>query len=201
MNLRKYLIMGSQNCNEDPVKILESAIDAGITAFQFREKGVGALTGNAKLKLGFKLRLMCSRHNIPFIINDDLDLVEPLEADGIHVGQDDLSVQDVRGAFPDKIIGLSVSNQAEAARSPIQLADYLGAGPIFSTITKEDAKKAVGVEWIKQLHTEFPHIPIVGIGGINQRNAASVIEAGADGVAVISAITKAKNIRAAVQRL
>lgn len=201
MNLRKYLIMGSQDCNGDPAKILETAVAAGITAFQFREKGDGAITGNNKLQLGLKLRSICSRHNIPFIVNDDLDLVEPLEADGIHVGQDDQSVQKVRDSFPDKIIGLSVSNQAEVAKSPIRLVDYLGAGPVFQTASKDDAKKSVGPEWIKQLRMEYPHRPIVGIGGINESNAASVMEAGADGVAVISAITNAGDIHTAVSRL
>ncbi|WP_174615558.1 thiamine phosphate synthase [Virgibacillus ihumii] len=201
MNLRKYLIMGSQNCDEDPVKILGAAIDAGITVFQFREKGSDALTGNAKLRLGLKLRLMCSRYDIPFIVNDDLNLVEPLEADGIHVGQDDQDAQQVRETFPDKFLGLSVSNQSEVSSSPIHLADYLGAGPMFHTSSKKDAKMPVGPEWIEQLRREYPDKPIVGIGGINENNAASVMDAGADGVAVISAVTKATDINAAVQRL
>ncbi|GAA0603648.1 thiamine phosphate synthase [Virgibacillus siamensis] len=201
MNLRKYLIMGSQNCDEDPVKILEAAIDAGITVFQFREKGSGALTGNAKLNLGFTLRLICSQHDIPFIVNDDIDLVEPLEADGIHIGQDDQAVEEVRKTFPDKVIGLSVSNQLEIDASPIHLADYLGAGPMFHTSTKKDAKKPVGPELVQQLRKEYPDKPIVGIGGISESNADSVMAAGADGVAVISAVTKAKDINAAIQRL
>ncbi|WP_077324208.1 thiamine phosphate synthase [Virgibacillus siamensis] len=201
MNLRKYLVMGSQNCEKNPAAILESAISAGITAFQFREKGKGSLTGNDKLKLGFTLRLICSRHNIPFIVNDDLDLVEPLEADGIHVGQDDQAARKVRAAFPDKLLGLSVSNQTEVSKSPIELVDYLGAGPIFQTSSKEDAKQPVGPSWIKELRKDYPHLPIVGIGGINETNAASVMEAGADGVAVISAITKAEDIHVAVQQL
>src|SRR5690625_1065932 len=94
--LRKYFIMGSQNCDRDPVEILYEAVSAGITAFQYREKGDGALTGKAKLELGKQLREICASHHIPFIVNDDIELVQPLEADGIHVGQDDLSVQEIR---------------------------------------------------------------------------------------------------------
>src|SRR5690554_3218351 len=100
--LRKYFIMGSQNCDRDPVKVLQEAVSAGITAFQYREKGDGALTGKAKLELGKQLREICASHQVPFIVNDDIELVEPLSADGIHVGQDDLSVKEIRRMFPDK---------------------------------------------------------------------------------------------------
>lgn len=199
--LRKYFIMGSQNCNRNPVEILESAVSAGITAFQFREKGEGSLTGKEKLALGRKLREVCTRYNVPFIINDDMKLVEPLEADGIHVGQDDVSIKELRQLFPHKIIGLSVSNAGEVANSPVHLVDYLGAGPVFNTTSKADAKSAVGVDWIKALRNQFPASPIVGIGGITTQNAASVIEAGANGVAVISTITKAEDIVEVVQWL
>ena len=199
--LRKYFIMGSQNCDRDPVDILQEAASAGITAFQYREKGHGALTGHAKLELGKQLRKICAAHQIPFIVNDDIKLVEPLEADGIHVGQDDLSVVDIRKLFPNKIIGLSVSNANELGQSPISLVDYLGAGPMYETATKLDAKAVVGVEWIEILRRQFPDLPIVGIGGINTDNAPSVLQAGADGVAVISAIAKAANVIKAVEKL
>lgn len=199
--LRKYFIMGSQNCDRDPVDILQEAASAGITAFQYREKGHGALTGHAKLELGKQLRKICAAHQIPFIVNDDIELVEPLEADGIHVGQDDLPVTEIRQLFPNKIIGLSVSNANELGQSPISLVDYIGAGPMYDTTTKSDAKSAVGVEWIEILRRQFPDLPIVGIGGINTDNAPSVLQAGADGVAVISAITKAANVIKAVEKL
>lgn len=199
--LRKYFIMGSQNCNRNPVHILKEAIQAGITAFQYREKGEGSLLGEEKLNLGKQLREMCRESNILFIVNDDLSLAEQLDADGIHVGQNDCSVEKVRQRFPNKIIGLSVSNIEEVNQSRIDLVDYLGAGPIFTTTTKEDAKEAVGLEWIETLRQTIPDIPIVGIGGINENNAHSVIEAGADGVSVISAITQAKNIHEVVSRL
>lgn len=199
--LRKYFIMGSQNCDRDPVEILREAVSAGITAFQYREKGDGALTGKAKLELGKQLREICAVHQVPFIVNDDIDLVEPLQADGIHVGQDDLSVKEIRQLFPNKIIGLSVSNIHELEQSPLSFVDYIGAGPIYHTSTKSDAKSVVGVQWIETLSTQFPNLPIVGIGGIDTHNAPLVIQAGADGVAVISAISKAHNIKGVVEKL
>lgn len=199
--LRKYFIMGSQNCERDPTEVLQEAVSAGITAFQYREKGNSALTGEAKLELGKQLREICASHQIPFIVNDDIELVEVLKADGIHVGQDDTSVKEIRKLFPDKIIGLSVSNIHELKQSPLSFVNYIGAGPIYQTDTKSDAKSAVGVQWIEMLRRQFPNLPIVGIGGINTDNAPLVLQVGADGVAVISAITKAANIKDAVQKL
>ncbi|QKY71067.1 thiamine phosphate synthase [Lentibacillus sp. CBA3610] len=201
MNLRKYFIMGSQNCHRNPEDILKEAAKAGITAFQFREKGEGSLTGQEKLKLGRRLRDICTRYNVLFFVNDDVDLVEPLEADGIHVGQDDMDLRKLQEMFPDKIIGLSVSTLTEAANSPIHLADYLGVGSVYATSSKNDAEQAVGTEWIKTMKHQYPDLPIVGIGGITVSNAASVMEAGADGVAVISAITEADDVKTAVKML
>lgn len=199
--VRKYFIMGSQDCPEDPVKILTEAIDGGITAFQFREKGPDALTGQAKLALGKKLRVLCQQHGIPFFINDDIDLIEPLQVDGIHVGQDDTSVLTLRKKYPHIQIGLSISNEHELERSPLEAVNYVGVGPIFPTKTKVDAKQAIGLDWITHVRALQPNVPIVGIGGINTGNAANVIQAGADGVAVISVITTTTNIKEAVSLL
>ncbi|MEW9501088.1 thiamine phosphate synthase [Jeotgalibacillus marinus] len=199
--LRRYLVMGSQNCVHEPEETLKQAIAGGITAFQYREKGQGALVGQAKEELGWRLRRICKKHDVPFFINDDIELVESLEVDGIHVGQDDHHVDDVRRKHPDKIIGLSVSTIRELERSPIHQVDYLGAGPVFPTLTKVDAKRAVGIEWITTIKKNYPTLPIVGIGGIDQQNAASVLKAGAEGIAVISAITHAINIEQAVRNL
>ncbi|MEC5425444.1 thiamine phosphate synthase [Virgibacillus sp. C22-A2] len=200
-SLRKYFIMGSQNCDGDPVQILESAASAGITAFQFREKGVGSLTGDEKLELGKQLRSICRHYKIPFIVNDDIELVDALDADGLHVGQEDQSVEELRKLFPNKIIGLSVSNNFEVTNSPISWVDYVGAGPVFATKTKEDSKAVVGLEWIISLREQFPNLPIVAIGGISTKNAASVLNAGADGVSFISAVAKANDIKKAVNNL
>ncbi|MFD2630536.1 thiamine phosphate synthase [Oceanobacillus kapialis] len=199
--LRKYFIMGSQNCDRDPIEILTEAVQAGITAFQFREKGPGSLAGLRKVVLGRQLREICYEYSIPFFVNDDLELAKVLGADGIHVGQDDRFAEEVRARFPDKIIGLSVSNSLELENSPLSAVDYLGAGPVFATGTKSDAKTPVGTKWISQIRKQHPNFPLVGIGGINTTNSNEVMEAGADGVAVISAITKAKDIQAAVRSL
>src|SRR5699024_8128240 len=126
--LRKYVIMGSQDCNQHET-ILTEAIEAGITAFQYREKGANALTWKQQIELGKRLRDISYEHDILFIVNDDVNLVEPLQADGIHVGKSDTPVEKVRERFPNKWIGLSVSNIEEVNRSTIDLVDYVGAGP------------------------------------------------------------------------
>lgn len=124
-----------------------------------------------------------------------------MHEDGIHVGQGDMSPETLRKRFPDKLIGLSISNKAELENSPIHVIDYIGAGPVYPTFSKADAKEAVGTEWISYLKEHHPNIPVVGIGGITTDNAQAVIDAGADGVAVISAITKAASIKYAVKNL
>lgn len=199
--VRKYFVMGSQDCDREPERILMEAIDAGITAFQFREKGKDALTGDAKIALGKNLRAICHEHKIPFFINDDVELASVLNVDGIHVGQDDESIATLRSKFPKLQIGLSISNEKELKQSPLHLVDYVGAGPIYATSSKADAKEAVGLKWITFLRNKHPRLPIVAIGGINEHNAAQIIKAGANGVAVISAITKANNIHKVVQSL
>lgn len=199
--LRKYFIMGSQNCHKDPEEILIEAIEAGITIFQFREKGPGSLKAEAKINLGKKLRQICATNNIPFIINDDSDLVDLLEVDGIHVGQSDQSVELLRKKHPDLLIGLSISTKTELKQSNLDLVDYIGVGPIYPTRSKVDAKKAIGTGWITQLKNKYPDLPIVAIGGITENNALHVMKAGADGVSVISAITQSDNIKKTVNNL
>lgn len=200
-HLRKYLVMGSRNCEDDPLLVLDKAIHGGITCFQYREKGEGALRGEAIYSLGYKLRRRCAKSGVPFIVNDDVELFDALRADGIHVGQSDLSVKEIRAKYPDTIIGLSVSNSTELNQSPVHLADYLGVGPMFSTTTKKDAKPVVGPEWVKEVKRLYPAVPVVGIGGIGPENSESVMNAGADGVAVISAITQAIDVPAVVKSL
>ena len=201
--LRKYFIMGSQDCPKDrtPEATLREAIQGGITIYQFREKGRDSLQGEEKIALGKALRAICKEANIPFIINNDVELMDVLQADGIHVGQSDEPVKKIREKYPHKWIGLSISNMEQYEKSSLAYIDYIGAGPVFSTTSKSDALQPVGIEWIQTLRKLTPHIPIVGIGGISPDNALHVLHAGADGVSVISAITKAENIQKAVRSL
>ncbi|WP_044642825.1 thiamine phosphate synthase [Risungbinella massiliensis] len=199
--LKVYFIMGSNNCKGDPVRVLKEASLSGITIFQYREKGEGALQGDQKDRFAKQLQSICAEKSIPFIVNDDIELALLIQADGVHIGQEDEPVEQVRKRIGDKILGVSV-HSLEQARSAIQSgADYLGLGPIFPTSTKEDAKEVQGVTLIKKLRKEGIRIPIVGIGGITPENAGSIIKAGADGVAVITAISHANSVGQATRNL
>lgn len=192
--LKVYFIMGSPNCKEDPTHVLKDAIEGGITLFQFREKGALALIGDKKVELAKELQQICIQHQIPFIVNDDIELAIALNADGVHIGQEDESVEEVRKKIGDKIIGVSVHSYEEAMDALAGGADYFGIGPVFPTKTKEDAKPSNGTRLIEELRERGLSIPIVGIGGITAENAATVIEAGADGVSVITAISHAESV-------
>jgi thiamine-phosphate pyrophosphorylase len=191
--LKVYFIMGSINCQKEPLGVMKEAIEGGITLFQYREKGRGALAGEEYYKLAKQLQSLCKNHNIPFIVNDDVELALAIDADGVHIGQDDEAVETVRKKIGDKILGVSAHTIEEARFAIEKGADYLGIGPIFPTSSKEDAKAVQGTVLIESLRKLGIDIPIVGIGGINASNASSVVEAGADGVSVISAISLASS--------
>ncbi|OBY81641.1 thiamine-phosphate diphosphorylase [Paenibacillus sp. KS1] len=191
--LRLYLVLGSANCKADPGSIVEEAIRGGATMIQFREKGANALKTTAKKELAMRIQSVCRRHSIPFLVNDDVELALALNADGVHVGQNDEPAAQVRDRIGNKILGVSVHSAAEALLAEEQGADYLGVGPIYSTASKEDALEPQGTAIIQRL-TEITSLPIVGIGGITAERAPHVIRAGADGIAVISAITHAENV-------
>lgn len=199
--LKVYFIAGSINCSKAPLEVLREALAGGITLFQYREKGTGALTGEGKYKLAQAMQALCQHHQIPFIVNDDVELALALQADGVHIGQEDEAAKRVRTKIGDKILGVSVHTREQAYQALEQGADYLGIGPIFSTKTKEDAKEAAGTSLIKTLRQEGLTIPIVGIGGITAENAPIVIKAGADGVSVITAISLADSVFKGSQKL
>lgn len=200
-SLKVYFIMGSMNCLEEPAEVLKKAIAGGITFFQFREKGEGALKGAEKYALAKKLQGICKEHQIPFLVNDDIELALELNADGVHIGQEDEPVSAVREKIGDKILGVSVHTMEEAQSALKEGADYFGIGPIFPTKTKEDAKPSSGTVLIEALREKGFNIPIVGIGGITSENAQSVIAAGADGVSVITAISHAESPKEASRAL
>src|SRR5699024_9255302 len=260
--LQLYFIMGSQNTTLDPLFVLKEAIKGGITCFQSREKGFSAKIGIDKKNLGRQLRDLCWRHDIPFVVNDDVELaieleadgihivqddalidrvrkdipshyfiglvkknvgkelrdlcwrhdipfvvnddVElaiELEADGIHIGQDDAPIEEVRKVIPSHcFIGLSTSTVKESLNAEKRGADYIGVGPIYPTQTKTDALDPIGVSGFKEIKRHIS-IPAVAISGINEDTARPLYEQGADGIAVVSAISQASDPLLATQVL
>jgi thiamine-phosphate pyrophosphorylase len=208
MNLREslqlYFVMGSYNCDKHPALVLEEALLGGVTMFQFREKGIEGLEGDAKVELAHELQRLCRKHGVPFIVNDDVELALLMNADGVHIGQEDEPIEKVRQKIGNRILGVSSHDVNEARLALDSGADYLGVGPMFPTNTKNNCREVRGPKIIQLIRTNGIDIPLVGIGGIHYSNASQVLEAGADGVAVISAISKhpfrTENLAQAVQQ-
>ncbi|MBM7659977.1 thiamine-phosphate pyrophosphorylase [Bacillus mesophilus] len=199
--LQLYLVMGSTNCEQDPVHVLQQAILGGVSMFQFREKGTDSLQGEEKIRLARQLQAVCREYQVPFIVNDDVDLALFIEADGIHIGQEDEAIETVKDKFAHKVVGVSCHNLDEAKIAIRHGVDYIGVGPMYPTLTKLDTRNVVGPSLIKSLREADLTIPTVGIGGIDQSNARAVVKAGSNGIAVISAISKADDPKLAAELL
>jgi len=178
-------------------EVARGAFAGGARIVQVRCKEESA-RGFMRKALGVKE--VAREHNGLVIINDRLDIAMAIDADGLHIGQDDLPLCSVRQLWgPQKIVGVSVSTPDEARRAEKEGADYLGASAVFATPTKTDAM-AVGLDGLRQICAAVK-IPVVGIGGIGPQNAGAVIEAGAAGVAVVSAVVAADDVTAATMDL
>lgn len=199
--LSVYFIMGTANSTRQPLDVVKEAIQGGITMFQFREKGEKALQGEEKKQLARQIQALCQEANVPFIVNDDVQLAIDLDADGVHVGQEDANAQEVRQRIGNKILGVSTHNLDEVKQAMKDGADYVGMGPVYPTETKKDTRSVQGVSLITEVRRHGPQIPIVGIGGITYDNAAPVIQAGADGVSIISAISQSADPKKAAEKL
>ena len=200
--LKLYFICGTTTClGKDLYTVVEDALKGGITLFQFREKGKGALEGKEKLELAIKLQNICKKYNVPFIVNDDIELALEIDADGVHVGQDDLDVDEIRKLMPNKIIGLSIGNEEELKQSKVEYVDYVGVGPVYVTQSKDDAGGAIGYEGLELMRRFLPEMPLVAIGGIQTQHIKDVMKTNVDGVSIISAISYSENIEETVREM
>jgi thiamine-phosphate pyrophosphorylase len=193
-----YVILDRQFLvGRDELDITKQIIDGGARVIQLRDK---QSKKGELLLVAQKLRELCSQAGVLFIINDYLDLAMAVDADGLHIGQEDLPLPVVRRELPiDKIVGCSVTTLSQATKAQDEGADYIAVGSIFPTTTKKEAI-VVGVDMLKELK-RTASIPLVAIGGINQNNVGEVVAAGAAAVAVISAVLGEKDVRGAVQKL
>ncbi|KRO03990.1 thiamine monophosphate synthase [Levilactobacillus paucivorans] len=191
--LRAYFVAGSQDVpGQDLREVLATMLKAGITAFQFRDKGNSTLTATERVALGRDLREQCRAASVPFIVDDDVDLALWLHADGIHVGQSDAGVRQVLDAVKprDMFVGLSCSTAEEvAAANQVAGIAYLGSGPIFPTTSKADADPVIGTAGLAKL-VDQSHVPVVAIGGLTVETMPEVAAAGAAGAAVITLLTR-----------
>ena len=193
-----YLVADSSFITlETAEKKVTEAIEGGVTIVQLRAKDISAAEF---YNMALKIKMITGYYNMPLIINDRVDIAIAADADGVHTGQEDLPVKEVRKLIGiNKIMGISVSNITEAEKAERDGADYLGAGAMFPTDTKLDAKY-VSIEELREIKKKV-QIPVVAIGGINAGNAEKIFCAGADGIAVVSAVLGEKNIKEAALKL
>lgn len=178
-------------------KQVENALKGGATFIQLREKN---LDDESFFKEAVEIKDLCKRYNVPFVINDNVDIALKIDADGVHVGQDDMEASKLRKLLgPDKIIGVSAHTVTEALKAKEAGADYLGVGAVFPTGSKDDVS-VLPHETLRDICNAVD-IPVIAIGGITKDNVIELKGSGIDGIAVISAIFAQDDITAATQQL
>lgn len=196
--LRCYFVADPSQSAAPITEVVASALSGGVTMVQLRAK---SMHDRGAYALGRVLLQACRTTGAAFIVNDRLDLALALGADGIHLGVDDLPIEEARRLSPPGfIIGYSPETDDQARRARERGANYLGVGPIFGTISKTDAGGAIGIGVLER-RLWLSRLPTIGIGGVTAENASEVIRAGACGVAVIGAIMRAQDPEAAARSL
>lgn len=203
--LHAYLVGGSQDTHHDPAELLaktEEALQAGITAFQYREKGSSHISAAQRLKLAQQLRELTQHYRVPLFIDDDEELALAVGADGVHVGQKDQRIEQVIQRAQGKLmIGYSCNTPAQIVKANrLANLDYVGAGPVFPTQSKADADPALGLKQLGLLN-QLSEQPVVAIGGITADNIAATLATGVAGAAVISMVFQSDDIPQTVHQM
>ena len=192
-----YLVTDASLSNgRSTLDMVTDAIRGGVTCVQLREKNA---TAKDFLHTAQQLRPLLEKHRIPFIINDRIDIALAANADGIHIGQSDIPLPDAKKIFPDKIIGITIHSAEQAVLAEKEGATYVAVSPVFDTPTKTDTPPGLGLEGVSRIRKSVS-IPVVAIGGIQLNNAAEILQAGADGLAVVSALVSAPDISFAAKQ-
>ena len=187
----------------DLAELARLCAQGGATLIQLRDKhsDTGVMVDKARA-----IKKALAPFGIAFVVNDRVDVALAAGADGVHVGPDDMAVEDARRLLgPEAIVGLSIKSMAEAEAAPVELIDYVGSGGVYVTLSKEQKKPPIGPQGLARiigvLKRRKDKMPVCGIAGVDASNAAEVIAAGADGVAVISALSLAPDPAAAARAL
>lgn len=204
VDLRLNAIVDPERANGRSLADLTRLVVAGgATLIQLRDKhgGTRQMIDEARA-----IKAVLAGTGVPLVINDRVDVALVAQADGVHVGWDDMAAEDARRLLGDKaIIGLSVNSIARANAAPLELIDYAGVGGVYATTSKDNPNPPIGVAGLRAivevLHARKRDLPVCGIAGIDASNAAPVIEAGANGVAVISALSMKVDPQAAAREL
>ncbi|MFH1835559.1 MAG: thiamine phosphate synthase [Methanobacteriota archaeon] len=180
------------------VEVVADALTGGVSVVQYREKEYYT---EKMVETALMIKKLCSEKKCLFLVNDRIDVALACDADGVHLGQDDMPYQIARRLLgPDKIIGITVRDVGKALDAEKAGADYLGVSPIYTTSTKLDAGEPGGLNLMREVKSAVK-IPCVGIGGINESNMIDVLKAGADGVCMISAVVSNENVTETVKRV
>jgi thiamine-phosphate pyrophosphorylase len=204
VDLRLNAIIDPENAGgHDVAALARRCAEGGATLVQLRDKRSQT---RAMVETARAIKQALAPFAVPLVVNDRVDVALAAGADGVHVGQDDMAVEDARRLLGrNAIIGLSIKSAAEAEAAPLDLIDYVGSGGVYATLSKQQKNAPIGpaglARIIAVLRRRAPKLPVCGIAGIDVSNAAAVIAAGADGVAVISALSRATDSAAAARSL
>ena len=204
IDLRLNAIVDPERANGRPLaELTRMVVAGGATLIQYRDKHSGT---RRMIEEARAIHRVLADTGVPLVINDRVDVALAVGAEGVHVGQDDMRVEDARWLLGDNaIIGLSIKTVALANAAPLDLIDYAGVGGVYATASKSNPDPPIGTAGLRDIVAAFrartPDLPIVGIAGIDATNAALVIGAGADGVAVISALSAQNDPQAAARQL
>lgn len=193
-----YPVISSEFCNgRKPVEILQSIAEAGAGIVQLREKNISKLE---LFRLAQEFRKLTAAYGMLLIINDHVDLALSVNADGVHLGQDDLPIEAARRIAPDIILGSSTHSEAEAIEAQTLGADYINVGPIFATQTKQVGCPALGLDLLKTIIPKVK-VPFSVMGGIKEKHLAELIASGARHIAMVTEITQAPDVTARTEQL
>lgn len=194
-----YLVTDEQaSLGRSVVSIVAQAIEAGVSCVQLREKNMGT---HDFLQRALALKKLLEPARIPLIINDRIDIALAAKADGVHIGQSDMPYPEARKLMgSDAIVGLSVETWEDVKEAEVFDVDYLGVSPVFATPTKNDTKEPWGIDGLKRIK-KFSRHSLVAIGGLGESNTENIVNAGADCIAVVSAICSAQDPLKASSRL
>ncbi|SFT56236.1 thiamine-phosphate diphosphorylase [Methanosarcina thermophila] len=186
-----YLVTDSRLSKKGTLSDVKEAVESGCKIVQYREKDKST---KVMIEEASEIKKICSGKAI-FLVNDRIDIALAVDADGVHIGQDDMPLETARRLLgEDKIIGLSVHDREEAILAEKAGADYVGLGPIFDTATKKDAGEGIGLLKLREVKAAI-RIPVVAIGGINRGNCESVVQNGADSLVAISAVVCSDDVK------
>jgi len=202
-DVRLYALLDPEISGERLPELAQAAIEGGATLIQLRDKRGETRQLLAEARV---LKRVLALHSVPLIINDRVDVALAAGADGVHVGQDDMPAEDARRLLGrEALIGLSIKTTEEARAAPLDVVDYVGVGGVYATSSKNNPQPPIGAAGLRTLieviRARTPGMPVAAIAGIDETNAAEVIAAGADGIAVIAALARAEDPVRAAKRL